>query len=70
MSVQSLRRSADNRATANSTKVAAAVSPFERLRHALEWVMAEARAMDRADVPAVVDRISGVARELNERSRP
>jgi len=70
MSVQSLRRSAANRATANSTKIAAAVSPYERLRHALEWVMAEARSMDRDDVPAVVDRITRVARDLNERSRP
>ncbi len=70
MSVQSLRRSADNRAATHSARVTRAVSPYERLRHALEWVMAEARAMDRADVPALVDRISGVAREVNERSRP
>lgn len=70
MSVKSLRSAADNRAAANSAKVARAVSPYERLRHALEWVMAEARAMDRGDVPAVVDRITRVARDLNEGSRP
>ncbi|MEV1315407.1 hypothetical protein AB0J14_04900 [Micromonospora arborensis] len=70
MSVKSLNRAATNRSTVHSGRVAAATSPYERLRHALEWVMAEARAMDRAEVPAVVDRISGVARDLNERSRP
>ncbi|WP_433460669.1 hypothetical protein [Micromonospora sp. CA-248212] len=70
MSVRALNRAADNRATANTLKIARAVSPYERLRHALEWVMAEARAMNRDDVPALADRISGVARELNERSRP
>ncbi len=70
MSVKALNRAATNRATTHSTKIARAVSPYERLRHALEWVMAEARAMPRADVPALADRISGVARELNERSRP
>ena len=70
MSIRSLTRAADNRAAANTSTIARAVSPYERLRHALEWVMAEARAMDRADVPAVVDRITRVARDLNEGSRP
>jgi hypothetical protein len=70
MSVRSLNRAATNRAAASSSKIARAMSPYERLRHALESVMAEARAMNRDDVPALVDRISGVARELNERSRP
>lgn len=70
MSVKSLRKRADNRSTANRSKINTAVSPYEQLRHALEWVMSEARAMPPAQVPTVVDRVVRVANELNERNRP
>lgn len=70
MSIKSQRRAANNRATYHQQLINAETSPYARLRRALEWVMGEARAMDRAEVPALVDRICGVARDLNERSRP
>ncbi|MEU7170280.1 hypothetical protein ABZ949_02165 [Micromonospora tulbaghiae] len=70
MSAKSLTRKATNRADTNTGRIAAAVSPYERLRHALEWVMSEARALNRDDVNAVVDEITRVALNLNERSRP
>lgn len=70
MSVKSLRAAADNRTTWSVGRIAAAESPYERLRHALEWVMSEARAMRRADVDGVVEAITRVARDLNEKSRP
>lgn len=70
MSIKKLRARADHRAATNRGRIHAATSPYEQLRHALEWVMSEARAADRGDVPPLVDRICGVARDLNERSRP
>ncbi len=70
MSTKSLARRAANRAATNTGRITTAVSPYERLRHALEWVMSEARALDRDDVNAVVDEITRVALNLNERSRP
>lgn len=70
MSIKSLRAAADNRTAWNVARIAGAESPYERLRHALEWVMSEARAMPRADVDGVVETITRVARDLNERSRP
>lgn len=70
MSVKSQRRSAANRAAHNQAQINAQTSPLAALRRALEWVMSEARELDRADVPAVTARITRVARELNERSRP
>lgn len=70
MSVKSLRAAAANRTTWSVGRIADAESPYERLRHALEWVMSEARAMPRADVDGVVKEVTRVARDLNERSRP
>ncbi|WP_431728546.1 hypothetical protein [Verrucosispora sp. TAA-831] len=70
MSIRSQQSTADNRASWHSGRIAGAVSPYERLRHALEWVMAEVRARPKTDVPGVVDEITRVARTLNERSRP
>ncbi|MEU7978278.1 hypothetical protein AB0B63_07070 [Micromonospora sp. NPDC049081] len=70
MSVKSLRRKAEHRAATAMGRINAAASPYEQLRHALEWVMSETRAAGRAAAPAVVESISRVARDLNERSRP
>lgn len=70
MSVKSLRRKAGNRADYHRQLIAAEKSPYAALRRALEWVMAEGRALDRDQIPALTARITGVARELNERSRP
>jgi hypothetical protein len=70
MSVKSLRTKANNRASFHQAAIDAEKSPYAKLRRALEWVMAEGRALDRDQIPALTARISGVARELNERSRP
>lgn len=70
MSVKSLRAKAAHRAATATGRINAAVSQFEKLRHALEWVMSEARAAGPAAAPDVVERITRVARDLNERSRP
>ncbi|MEU0078495.1 hypothetical protein ABZY58_11415 [Micromonospora tulbaghiae] len=70
MSVKSMRQAADNRAAHNQAQINAQTSPLAALRRALEWVMSEARSMSPADVPAVTTRITRVARDMNERSRP
>lgn len=70
MSVKSQTRAADNRASANTREIFSQTSPLARLRRAVEWLMSEAKAMDRGDVPDLTERITGIARELNERSRP
>jgi hypothetical protein len=70
MSVKSLRAAAANRASYHSGSVAAEKSPYARLRRALEWVMAEARAVGRDDVDKITETVTRVARDLNERSRP
>lgn len=70
MSIKSQRTKATNRAGFHQAAITAEKSPYAKLRRALEWVMAEARAADRDQIPALTARITGVARELNERSRP
>lgn len=70
MSVKSLARAANNRATKHITEINAQASPYAALRRALEWVMSEARQLDRTEVDTWTDRIAAVAREMNERSRP
>jgi hypothetical protein len=70
MSVKSLRQAANNRLAANTAAVAGQTSDLARLRRAVEWVMSEAKAGDRSELPAITERITGIARELNERRRP
>lgn len=70
MSVRSQKRAATNRADHNRRQINAQTSPLAALRRALEWVMSEARELDRQSVPAVTTAITRVAADLNERSRP
>ncbi|MFI2663310.1 hypothetical protein [Micromonospora carbonacea] len=70
MSVKSLRTKASNRAATAQARINSTASPYEKLRHALEWVMSEARAAGRDTAQDTVATITKVARELNERSRP
>lgn len=69
MSIASQVRAADNRRAYHENRITAERSPRAKLRHAVEWVVAEARHMDTADVDELTDEIRDVARLLNGRSR-
>ncbi|MCW6003831.1 hypothetical protein K1W54_04440 [Micromonospora sp. CPCC 205371] len=69
MPVVSEVRAADNRRRWHESRIANEQSPRVKLRHAVEWVVAEARHMDGVDVEALAGEIRDVARLLNERSR-
>ena len=61
-------RKAGNRRSHHEDRLHTAKTGRDRLRHALEWIAAEARHLTETGLTELIDHITGVAKTLNDTS--